>query len=143
MVPESWLQAQQAINPVQDQPQKSVAPISIRETETHTRKLSDMVEILPKNLRNKARVLLHYIEGKVTLNAHERIVYGDGHVGSYLLDIVRYYVSPLVKTRPLDAPRFEKLMLEIGVPTSAIGRRDFTMATGESKLGLLARWKPY
>jgi len=57
-------------------------------------------DILLKNLRNKARILLHYLDGKVKIDDRERIVYSDDYVG---LDLVRYYASPLVKNRPPDA----------------------------------------
>ena len=131
LVPESWLQQH---NVPYD---GNGSLITLDEKEKH---FANMADLLPKKLRNKARILLHYIDGKVNIDDRERIVYNDNHVGSYLLDIVRYYVSPLVKNRPLDAPRLEKLLTEVGVPSSAIAR-SITSATVQ--LDILANWKQF
>ena len=96
---------------------------------------STLVELLPKNLRNKARILVHYLENKITLNEHQRIVYENGEVGSYLLDMIRYYVSPLVKQRPVDAPDFESVLKNLGVPSSALARNIET--------NILDKWLEY
>ena len=96
LVPESWLQQ----NNVPYDGNGNLITFDSKEE----RHLSHMADILPQKLRNKARMLLHYIDGKIKLDDRERIVYNDNHVGSYLIDLVRYYVSPFVKTRPLDAP---------------------------------------
>ena len=96
---------------------------------------STLVELLPKNLRKKARILVHYLENKITLNEHQRIVYENGEVGSYLLDMIRYYVSPLVKQRPVDAPDFESVLKNLGVPSSALARNIET--------NILDKWLEY
>lgn len=131
LVPESWLQSKNI-------PYNSDGKL-ITFDEPDKRTFSSMVDILPKNIRNKARMLLHYLDGKIKLDDQERIVYSDDHVGSYLLDMVRYYVSPFVKTRPLDSPRFEELLQEIGVPSSAIVRS--IVSDNNQSNDILANWK--
>jgi hypothetical protein len=132
LVPESWLNARQVEN------EKSPNHISISEV-TGPQSFAQMAELLPKNLRNRAKILLHYLEGKVTLNEHERVQYNDGAIGSHLLDIVRYYVSPLSKARPLDAPQFEQLITNIGVPSSALAPGKLNSQSNST----LRRWEPY
>jgi len=131
LVPESWLQERNI--------SYSGEGNLITFDHSENRNFAKMAEILPKNLRNRARMLLHYLDGKVKLDTHERIVYSDNHVGSYLLDMVRYYVSPFVKTRPLDAPRFEKILHEIGVPSSAIVRSNVSPSSQSNDV--LANWQ--
>jgi len=133
LVPESWLQQ----NNVPYDGNGNLITFDSKEE----RHLSHMADILPQKLRNKARMLLHYIDGKIKLDDRERIVYNDNHVGSYIIDLVRYYVSPFVKTRPLDAPRFEALLNEIGVPSSAIARSNVSLS-GQSN-DILANWKQF
>ncbi len=60
--------------------------------------LTTLAELLPRNFRSKARLLLHHLNGKVPLDADNRVVYessdGGKQVGSHLLDLVRSLVSP-------------------------------------------------
>jgi len=89
--------------------------------------LATLAELLPKNLRSKARVLLHHLNGKVALDADNRVVYessdGGKQVGSHLLDLVRSLVSPtgtFDAQRPVDLPQFASAILGM-VPQSALG----------------------
>jgi len=89
--------------------------------------LATLAELLPKNLRSKARVLLHHLNGKVALNPDNRVVYeaddGVKQTGSHLLDLVRSLVSPVGTfdaQRPVDLPKFASAIIGT-VPQSALG----------------------
>ncbi len=89
--------------------------------------LATLAELLPKNLRSKARVLLHHLNGKVALNPDNRVVYeaddGVKQTGSHLLDLVRSLVSPVGTfdaQRPVDLPQFASAIIGT-VPQSALG----------------------
>ena len=118
LVPESWLQ----------QENKHSLP------EEKQAKFSDLPELLPKNMRSKARVLVHYLEnGGVAVNDMQRIVYDDGEVGSHMLDLLRYGLSRFSKSRPLDWPKFQELLNKLGAPKSAVVKRG----------SIISDWKTY
>jgi hypothetical protein len=81
----------------------------------------DLSLMFPKNLRNKAKLMLNNIKD-VNLNDNNRIIYPDKTVGSNIFDLVKYFVSDInfSPARPLDSEKFETLL--DGVPLSAFGR---------------------
>jgi len=85
-------------------------------------KKENLVELLPKQYRAKANALMHYIDGKVSLDENQRYVHDDGTVASHLIDLIRYYVTPttIKLPRPLDAVEFGLLLKSIDVPDFAI-----------------------
>ena len=85
--------------------------------------LMSLAEFLPKGYRSRARMLLHYLEGKVKLNAQQRVIYETGKVGSHILDLVKYFVANIETHRPLDAPKFQKIIAQAGVPSSALPKK--------------------
>ena len=115
-------------------------PIVDGEVKPNGAKILHLADLLPKNLKARARILLHYLENaNVNVNDVQRIIYADGTVGSHILDLVRYTVAPFVKTRPLDWPQFKALLENIGVPEAVFGRKIVEKDT----LSPLSRWKPY
>jgi len=109
--------------------------------------LSTLAELLPRNLRSKARLLLHHLNGKVALDADSRVVYetdgGGKKVGSHLLDLVRSLVSPAGTfdvQRPVDLPQFASAILGI-VPQSALGAGKYLAAIASDTPGPPGRRK--
>ncbi len=134
LVPESWLSTLQAPQSLEAET-KQVSTI-LKEPEKSKSSLVHFAELLPKNLRSRARMILQYLEnGNVTVNDVQRIVYDNGVVGSHILDLTRYAVSPFMKTRPLGWLQFHALLENLNVPSSAIVNRKQTSP--------LPRWKPY
>lgn len=134
LVPESWLSTRLNSEGNQTNPQ---AQIVIADTgEESYDKVSGLADLLPKHLRNKARMLLHYLNSQLKLDNQQRVIYGDGSVGSHIIDLVRYNISPFVKARPLDAPKFAKLMQTAGVPNAAIAKKT-------NKDDLISNWMVY
>ena len=103
--------------------------------------IKDMPNLLPKNMRGKARILVHYLNG-ISVNDMQRIVYNDGEVGSHVLDLVKYAVSPFFqKQRPLDWPKFLSLLESLGVPESAIARKvESKIVKPSPKVSILDNW---
>ncbi len=97
--------------------------------------LSSLAELMPKNMRSRAKLLLHYLNDNVQLDSRSHVVYSvampDGTTvdqqGSSIADLVRYFISPASHfgqpsaSRPLDSPRFAQLLLAVGVPAVALG----------------------
>jgi hypothetical protein len=103
--------------------------IQIEDTQRHLTssengEIDVLVDLLPRQYRNKAKLLLGFLKPRVRLDEQMRILYENGDKGSNLLDMIRFYVLPISsKTkRPLDALRFGLWMKKEGVPRSAIGR---------------------
>lgn len=134
LVPESWLKVSQ---PQQEHTVQSIAP-SITVVEPPQAKqdpLADLAQLLPKSYRSRARILLHYLEGHLKLNSQQRVLYPpNDQPGSHILDLVKYYVSTWHTDRPLDAPKFAKLMTQAGVPTSAIAKKTQPMSSKWQRL---------
>lgn len=85
---------------------------------------TEMADLLPKSYRSRARMLLNYLDGHIKLNEQHRVIYPpNNQLGSHILDLVKYYVSTFPTDRPLDAPKFSKLMAKAGVPNSAIAKK--------------------
>ena len=144
LVPESWLEARnEQVNAPKTANLSDISPktngnlSNLTETMPKTKtNLGNMAELLPKNLKTRGRVVFHYLEnGNVNVNDVQRIVYSDGAVGSHVLDLIRYAISPFVKTRPLDWPQFRKLLESLGVPESALANKNNN--------DLLSQWKKY
>lgn len=128
LVPESWLASNL-------RPTNSAMPsteVAIQEEQQHASNLESLVDLLPKCYRSKAKTILHHLQDRITLNDIQRVVYDDGTVGSNVLDLIRYFVSPFVKERPIDAPDFKKMMNDAGVP-------EFVFA--KKRDNILSNWK--
>ena len=100
--------------------------------------LSTVADLMPKHLRAKAKLLMHYVNGHIQIDDQNRVVYAiqlpDGTTydqtgSSHFLDLVKYFVSPsshfgqreLSVPRPVDAPRFAQVLLGLGVPCACLG----------------------
>ena len=101
--------------------------------------LENLPELLPKNMRGKARILVHYLNG-INVNNMQRIVYNDGVVGSHVLDLIRYTVSPFSNNRPLDWPDFKKILEQCNVPDSVYCQKSLPL---KRKTSALDNWIVY
>ena len=138
LVPESWLQQQQQNIPrsLDNTPKQTPAPqVSISGNFESESNLKEIATLLPKNMQGRARMLLHYLENaNVRVNELQRIVYSDCSIGSHIINLVRYAISPFMKSRPLDWPRFKELCESAGTPGSILANRNDSV---------LKNWKPY
>ena len=140
LVPESWLGTLNK-ETGQENIQQNKPLVNLHE-QVEENKLVQLAELLPKNMRSRARIVLHYLEnGNVTVNELQRIVYQNGAVGSHIIDLTRYAVSPFMKTRPIDWPQFHALLQNLGVPTSALANKGGETFTNQNTM--LAQWKTY
>lgn len=153
LVPESWLSSLNGgmVRTSDFQPSntqqvlhENVSPTVVATESKRSSNVSQMAELLPKNLKTRARIILHYLEnGNVNINDMQRIVYDDGTIGSHILDLTRYAISPFLKTRPVDWPQFRDLLDKLGVPNSAIVNRNSDVAGSSSNAtsAILSNWK--
>lgn len=75
----------------------------------------NVIELLPKSYRNRARVILYYLKPK--LDSRKNIIYADGSVGSHLLDLLKFVLNQ--KARPMpDGDKFIELLITKSVPRS-------------------------
>jgi len=85
---------------------------------------ANLVYFLPRSYRGKAKVVFSYlVSNDVKLTKKDRIIYPDGTIGSHILDLVKYTVSPFEMDSPKDSIKFMKYLEEIGVPELAIVKR--------------------
>ena len=120
LVPESWLRHTKS---PEAEAEPSTSQVSVIEPQKET-DLSDLAQFLPKGYRNRGRILLHYLQAHLKLNEQQRVIYEPNNtLGSHILDLVKYFASPFAKDRPVDAPKFAKLLATVGVPSSAIAKK--------------------
>lgn len=96
--------------------------------------LEQLLEMVPKTYRHKAKVFLNYVMKHISLDDQQRVIYddednNDESVGSNIIDIVRYFVSPYPAERPLDAPRFQEVVEKSGVPMYTLHKRKTLLRT--------------
>lgn len=83
----------------------------------------NMIQLLPKTSRNKARILFHSLKSNLSLDEHGRVKYKDDTVGSPLYDHLKYWTTRIGKEgvlRPLDSDKFINLMVLSSVPKSSV-----------------------
>lgn len=124
LVPESWLK--QTMRP-DDKQYPSQTTTTVTLVEPPQQEKSDLVELaqlMPKSYRGRATTLLRSLDGKVKLNDQQHVLYPpNDQLGSHILDLVKYYVSTWPTDRPIDAPKFAKLMTQAGVPAMALAKK--------------------
>lgn len=120
LVPETWLQEQ-----VKTSNKQTIQPVtSVYESTTENQNDSDIIDLLPKAYKAKAKTILHYLKGYLKLDNQHRVRYEDNNqLGSHIIDLLRYFAAPFPTERPIDAPQFFELIKEAGVPSSAVAKR--------------------
>ena len=72
-------------------PQHTTIVDTIEEGSLHDER-GDMVNLFPKRQQNKAKLLIGHLK-HVKVDTNNRVIYGDGTVGSSLYDLVRYFIT--------------------------------------------------
>lgn len=71
----------------------------------------DVINMLSKTLRNRARVLLHTLGNSISINKENRIIYPDETIGSHLYILLNYHLNNFkTKEQPFDYTKFKKLL---------------------------------
>lgn len=126
LVPESWLthNKSDSLNHKKDLPTSVNKEIIVTEANDAQDKINidvdSLANFIPKAYRHKGKLLLSFIEPTITLNSRQRVVYEDGTVGSHILDLLRYFLSPFKTERPLDSKLFEQLINKSSAPDSVM-----------------------
>jgi hypothetical protein len=76
----------------------------------------DLLNLLPKTYRSRAKVILHYLLPNIKLNDNKQVVFSDGTVSAHILDYLRYVINPMRMHAPVDIAKFMALMNNLGVP---------------------------
>lgn len=84
---------------------------------------AELVEMLPKNIKSRATLLLSSIRSDLKTDANNRVIFANGTVGAHLIDYLRYFCVALQFTRaaPPQAKRFGDLLARNCTPLSALG----------------------
>lgn len=68
--------------------------------------LKSIVSLFPAKLQKKSMTILK----KLKINANGNIIYPDGSEGSHVGDLLRWYMKIEKHKRPVDGPRFNRLL---------------------------------
>lgn len=124
LVPESWLR--QTMRPPEAPANHGPGTtVTLVEPPQHEKSdLAELAKLMPKSYRGRATTLLRSLDGKVKLNDQQHVLYPpNDQLGSHILDLVKYFVATWPTDRPIDAPKFAKLMTQAGVPAMAIAKK--------------------
>lgn len=86
---------------------------------------NEIIELLPKAYRSRAKVILHYLLPNLKQDQNKHIIFPDGTIGSHILDYLRYFLNPLKAKPPVEANKFANLLEKSGVPQSVYSRHVF------------------
>lgn len=88
--------------------------------------IDSIIQMMPKTYRRKARIILE--AGNIPFQRNSlRVQYPDGELGSHLLDVLQYVLSPAIirtkqKSVPIDLDKFiEMLKSKPAIPRSMYG----------------------
>lgn len=98
------------------------AEFTIEDRDTVTDRIHAMESLVPKRLRNKAKILLHHlVQNEVPVDKKNRIVFDGGVIGPPLIDLVLYAVAPTnyYRNQPKDYDKFSDLLENTAAPKSA------------------------
>ena len=57
----------------------------------HNQQFEDVLDLVPKSLKHRAKTMLHYLKGHLVLSDSQRVIYSPNEpVGSHILDLLRY-----------------------------------------------------
>jgi hypothetical protein len=86
---------------------------------------NNFLQIIPKKMQAKAKILLLYLLPKIKLDDNNCIIYLN-KTGSPLIDLLLFILTPahLKKKMPPDIGDFAQLLLDLKIPRSAISRDD-------------------
>lgn len=106
-----------------DETIKEKIGLIIKTDELSQKTITDFIDILPKNIRNKAKIFIHYLKKLVNIDEDGLIVYPDGEIGNSLLDHVKFWcTSEKINSRKLDdTPKMAQLLEVNKVPLAAFG----------------------
>lgn len=88
---------------------------------TDSSAITDIIDLFPKQYRNKVKILMHYLKG-MKLNDDGSFEIGNDSYSS-LIDLIKYAIIPWVKKVPEDGNRFLSYLKSINVPNSVITSR--------------------
>ena len=99
-------------------------PVSENSRSENEIDIEGLIGMLPKRYRNKAKIVLVILKGKVQFDDNHHILYQNGERGSHVVDLIKYYLTPeaLKIKRPFDSLEFGRLLSKFGVPQSALAR---------------------
>ena len=123
LVPQSWITAKSGADST-EAPSNGNLVVEEAPKSTTDDKVDELLKFFSKRVQSRANTLLRFIIPKINLDENLRIVYGDGTVGSNIIDLVRYVILPKLssKTRKADSERFALLLRQVGAPNSVIAR---------------------
>jgi len=87
--------------------------------------LNQFLEIIPKKMMTKGKILLSYLLPKINLDDNNCIIYTN-KIGSPLIDLILFILSPVYLKRkmPPDIGDFAQLLIDLKIPKSAMARDD-------------------
>jgi len=84
--------------------------------------LAALASMLPNSMKSRAKIMARYLSD-LKLTDTDRVIYEDSTIGSNIIDLMRYALSPFYRSRPLDWPQFSQLIKKYAVPESILAQR--------------------
>ncbi len=102
-----------------DESQK-ISQISILIRDRGASDFSWILPLLPRSLHNRAKIIIHSIQNKVSINDSGQVILPTGQNLGSILDLIKYTVTPgsFSKFRPLEASVWVQFLKENKAPRS-------------------------
>ena len=88
--------------------------------------IDDVIELLPKNIRGRARILGYHLLKHVSIDDDGLVRYADGTEGTSIIDHLKYWCSPpsYRASVPADVRKMQELLSKTNAPEAGLHRKD-------------------
>ncbi len=84
--------------------------------------VDEVIPLLPKAIRSKARILAHHLIKHLKIGEHGQVIYPDGTDGSSFIDHLKYFASPpnLRVVAPFDVDKMREIISKTHAPLTSV-----------------------
>ena len=84
--------------------------------------IDDIIPLLPKNIRNKAKIISNHLLKHIKIGDYGQVIYPDGKQGGSFIDHLKYLCSPssINVSVPFDIVEMRKLLESTNAPKSCM-----------------------
>ena len=100
--------------------------------------MDDIIELLPKNLRHKAKILLKCIAPHINLTKSDQVIFDNGVIGQNIYDYLVYTLTPPNSIYKPDEPANFELFLTL---THSCTKSIIKQTKAVKRLKNVTKWK--
>ena len=84
--------------------------------------IDELIPLLPKAIRNKAKILAHHLIKHINIGSDGQVIYPDGSTGASFIDHLKYFASPpsMRISAPFDVVKMKEILKNTHAPQSSL-----------------------